>query len=121
PLNAQERQAVQDLYFAPRKALAPFALLFDDFAAAQHHLIEADEGHRWAWFQRQFAQFHARTHVLAEHLSAHVAAATGQNRPEGAEVARLILHSLAADENLATAAWENDNGHAPALTWPLPS
>jgi Tc toxin complex TcA C-terminal TcB-binding domain len=121
PLNAQERQAVQNLYFAPRQMLAAFAMLFDDFAVAQHQLIERGEHHRWVWFQRQFACFHRRAHVIVDHLSAHVRAATGQEHPQGAEAAMLVLHRLLADENLAVAPWEDDGGHAPAVTWAQPA
>jgi hypothetical protein len=32
----------------------------------------------------------------------------------------LLLHELFADENRATASWENDNGHVPPVTWTPP-
>ena len=32
----------------------------------------------------------------------------------------LLLRELFADENRATASWENDNGHAPPVTWTPP-
>jgi Tc toxin complex TcA C-terminal TcB-binding domain len=119
-LNAIEQQAVQDIYYAPRRMLAMFAMLFDDFTEAQRHLIEHHEPERWSWFQRQFAQFHRRCHIIAEHLSRHVDAATAQKHPGGTHAALLILRHLNADENAGTASWENDNGHAPGVTWASP-
>lgn len=116
-LNPVEQQAVQDVYFAPRQMLTDFAMLFDDFDEAQRRLIEQENRDEcWRFFQRQFARAHARCGVIADHLSAHVEAATGQRRPEGNAAARLILKTLFADENEA-AAWENDSGIVPPVTW----
>ncbi len=119
-LGASERRAVQNLTFAPRRTLATFALLFDDFAEAERHLIEHHEEARWTWFQRQFARCHRRCHVIAEHLTHHVQAATGQKEPEGSRVASLILRHLFADENLAASPWEKDDGHTPGVAWTPP-
>jgi Tc toxin complex TcA C-terminal TcB-binding domain len=119
-LNATEQRAVQDLYFSPRRTLATFALLFENFADAEHHLIEHHEHERWTWFRQQFATCHHRCHIIAVHLSQHVQAATGQEHPGGARVALLLLRHLFAAENFATSSWENDDGHAPAVTWTPP-
>jgi hypothetical protein len=121
PLTAPEQQAVQDLYFQPRARMATFALLFTDFEAAQRQMIEErEEKERWAFFRRQFALCHRRYHIIAEHLSAHVAFATGQGCPEADQPAFLILRGLFADENMATTAWEDDSGKAPQVTWTPP-
>ncbi len=121
PLQAQEQGAAQDLYFQPRAALAAFALLFGDFAAAQRHMVEEDEeGERWSYFRRQFVLCHRRCLLIAEHLSSHVAAATGRPCPEGSHEALLLLRGLFADENKATADWENDVGTTPPVTWAPP-
>ena len=120
-LNAPERQAVQDLYFQPRAMLARFALLFGDFATAQHRLIEeADEADRFAYFRHQFLLCLRRCQVIARHLTRHVAAATGQEAPEGDDAAALVLRALAADENEAIPGWEDDTGAIPVLTWTPP-
>jgi len=120
PLTPPEQAAVRNLYAAPRRTLAPFALLFDDFATAQHHLIEDDESEAFAWFRRCFVLFERRIHLIAEHLAGHVCAATGQDHPHVLSAAMLVLRHLAADENFATTDWENDAGHAPPLTWATP-
>ena len=119
-LTLPERQAVQDLYFSPRRTLARFAFLFQNFAEAEQHLIEMDEQERWSYFQHQFALFHERCQIIAQHLTVHVAAATGQLQPDDPGVATLLLHELFADENRGTASWENDNGHVPPVTWTPP-
>ncbi len=120
-LDAPEQQAVQDVYFGPRLMLSAFAMLFDDFDEAQHHLIQGRDGdERWNYFRRQFAKTHARCGILAEHLSEHLEAATGQERPEGSDVARLVLKNLFADEN-AAAAWQSDSGAVPPVTWVAPA
>lgn len=119
-LNAAERGVVQELYFLPRVDLAHFALVFRNFGEAEERLIqEPDEAKRWAWFQQQFAGFYQRCQIIVEHLAAHTACVTGNNNPEGAERAKLLLRHLWADENIATTSWENDNGQTPAVTWPL--
>jgi hypothetical protein len=120
PLNASEQQAVQDLYFGPRRALATFALLFENFVDAERHLIEHHEHERWTWFRQQFATCHRRCHIIAEHLSRHVQKATGQGHPDGTHVALVLLRHLLADENFAISSWESDDGHAPAVTWTPP-
>jgi hypothetical protein len=118
PLKPPEQQAVQDVYFQPRMMLTTFAMLFSKFGEADHRLIEEeDEEERWRYFQRQFSLCHARCRVLAQHLSEHVEAASRQEWPEGSDTAHLLLKHLYADENFATANWENDNGHVPPVTW----
>jgi hypothetical protein len=117
-LNAAEQGAVQELYFLPRVELAHFALVFRNFGEAEERLIhEPDETKRWAWFQQQFAVFYQRCQTIAEHLAAHTACVTGDTNQEGAELAKLLLRHLWADENIATTPWENDNGQSPPVTW----
>jgi hypothetical protein len=120
PLTPPERQAVQDLYYSPRRTLAAFAWLFANFEEAERRLIEAHEHDRWSYFQHQFALFYRRCELIAEHLTSHVAAAAGQPKPEDAGEAMLLLREMFADENRATASWENDNGHVPPVTWTPP-
>jgi hypothetical protein len=124
-LDAQERAAVQDLYFQPRALLARFALLFGDFRQAQELLVATrEESERWAYFKRQFALCRRRCHIIADHLASHVAAATGAARPEESGPAMLILRTLFADENNLAgsppASWENDNGGHPPVLWTPP-
>ncbi len=121
-LKTEERQAVQDVYFQTRLILSRFAMLFENFGQAEHALIEnGNEEERWRYFQFQFSRCHARCRVVAEHLSEHVEAVTGQERPEGSDAARLILKDLFADENAATTPWENDGGSVPQVTWKPPA
>jgi hypothetical protein len=121
-LSAAEQQALQDVYFGPRLLLSSFAMLFDDFASAEHTLIqEREEEERWRHFQHQFHKCHARCRAVARHLSEHVEAVTHQERPEGEAEALLILKDLYADENAALAPWENDNGQVPPVTWTPPA
>jgi Tc toxin complex TcA C-terminal TcB-binding domain len=127
-LNTAEMTAVQDLYFQPRALLARFALLLADFPVAEKHLVEdRNEEERWSYFRRQFVRCHRRCHIIAEHLSRHVATASGQECPEGEAPALLILRELFADENklLPTATdpnpnWENNDGTHPGVTWTPP-
>jgi hypothetical protein len=52
-------KAFQNLYFALRATLAPFALVFLDFKHAVRKLIKASFKHkRFRYFQRYFALFH---------------------------------------------------------------
>ncbi len=120
--NPAEQAAVRDLYFAPRALLAPFAAIFDDFTEAADRLVQEKEEHeRFAFFRWQFALFHRRCRLIAEHLDQHVAAATGQ-AVAGYTVAWRVLRSLLADENQAVGSWENDSGTPPEVTWrPLPN
>jgi hypothetical protein len=125
-LGQEERAAVQDLCFQPRAQLARFGLLFSDFAAAERHMIETrEESERWDYFQRQFALCRRRCRIVAEHLTGHVAAATGRKHPEGAAPAMLILRELLADENelagSSPPSWENDNGNHGPVTWTPPN
>ncbi|MGF6408376.1 hypothetical protein OKW37_000046 [Paraburkholderia sp. MM5482-R2] len=122
----EEQAAIQDLYFQPRAMLARFALLFPDSPEAQRHLIEEREGERrWHYFRRHVALCHRRCHIIAVHLSRHVAYATRQECPEDHHTALLILRELLADENAVQnagmASWENDNGTRPTVTWNGPN
>ncbi|HEY2295083.1 MAG TPA: neuraminidase-like domain-containing protein, partial [Thermoanaerobaculia bacterium] len=117
-LRDPEQAAARELYFAPRATLAPFAPVFRNFTEAVDRLVqEPDERERFAWFQRELARFHRRCHAIAGHLAGHVAAATGQEEPEGAGVAFRVLRGLWADENQAKTPWEDDSGKPPAVTW----
>ena len=120
-LNAAEQQAVQDLFFQPRAMLARFALLFPDFATTERLLIALpEERERWGYFRRAVAIARCRLRVIAKHLADDVAAVTGEPFPEGENTALLVLRSLFADENKATAPWENDSGETPPVTWTPP-
>lgn len=121
-LTPPERAAVQQLYFAPRAELARWSFLFPSLAAAEQALIEeADEAKRWDYFRRAFVRFAQRARVVAAHLAAHVGQASDQHAAEE-DLARLILRQLKADENTPTTAWEQDDGHAPAVfTWLRPA
>ncbi len=120
-LDDDEQKAVQDLYFQPRAMLAKFALLFADFAHGAEHMIEEhEEKERWEYFRKQFVLCRCRSRIVAEHLSHHVAAVTGQKCPEGDEAALLILRELFGDENKATTDWENNDGTPPLVTWTPP-
>jgi hypothetical protein len=117
-LKELERKAVQDLYFSPRVDLASFAFIFTSLAEAVKCLIEEpDEGKRWAYFQREFAQFYARCCVIAEHLAGHVQRVTHRENKEGSMLAWYLLCHLFADENLAKTPWETDSGQVPDVTW----
>ena len=122
-LSAVERQAVQDVYFQPRLLLSRFAMLFDNFEEAEQSLIEESNGEvRWRWFERQFRQARARCEAIVDHLAHHVAAATGDERPEGIDAAGMALRHLFADENATTAtSWEIDTGAVPPVTWTPPA
>jgi hypothetical protein len=124
-LGVEEQAAVQDLYFQPRALLARFALLFADFAEAEKRVIEVgEEEERWEFFRRQFTLCRRRCRIIADHLTDHVVAVTGQECPDGAAPAMLILRELLADENALAGNpapnWENDNGEHPPVTWTPP-
>jgi hypothetical protein len=117
-LKASEQSAVRDLYFLPRVDLAHFAFIFNNFGEAEEQLIqEPNEAKRWAWFQQEFDRFYQRCQIIAEHLATHTVDVTDTPHPEGKDLAKLLLKHIWADENLATTAWENDNGQTPAVTW----
>jgi hypothetical protein len=116
PLELEERKAVQQLYFSPRADLAPFALIFANFTEAEHRLIEeADEQERWCYFRGEFARFHARCHVIADHLAHHVRAVTARECSRA--LAWTLLKRLLADGNQGYTPWEQDSGNAPTDTW----
>jgi hypothetical protein len=97
-LNNKEISAVQDLYFAPRSALAPFAAIFANFDDAVDKLVhEPSEEERFYFFQQQFALFHRRCEIIADHLAEHVSAAAGGDKEERRNAAWLILRSVFAE------------------------
>ncbi|RXV65692.1 insecticidal toxin complex protein [Burkholderia stabilis] len=130
-LTLDEQHAVQNLLAMPRVDLAPFAMLFPDFAAAEQHLIaEHDEERRWHWFRERFALMVKRCHVIAAHLVGHVGAVasaslcgcTDAPLPHETQTAWLILRHLFGDENRGLTSWESDSGAIPDVMWkPLPS
>ena len=115
-LSTAEISAVRELYFAPRAALAPFALLFSNFNHAVDILIqEPCEEKRFEFFRDQVMLFQRRCEIISEYVSAHVQEVTESHDHEkkpDPEVAWRILKSLIADENSSTL-WENDNGAPP--------
>jgi hypothetical protein len=117
PLKHQEQFAVRELYYAPRVLLVPFAHIFANFSEAVDILIqEPCEEDRFKYFQRNFAVFHRRCMVIAEHLVKHVNLATADECKEARcepEAAWRILGSLFADENKPKHNWENDSGKPP--------
>jgi hypothetical protein len=131
PLSAAEQDAVRDVFLAPRALLAPFAALFSNFGRAVDRLVdeEDDDDGRFNYFRHEFALFHERCRVIAEHLAGHVADTQVESDKDDEvdesgdrEVAWRILRSLWADENSGLTPWEDDAGTPPAVTWqPLPS
>jgi hypothetical protein len=122
-LSGPEIESVQNLYFAPRAALAPFACIFENFSYSVNWLVQESCGiERFKFFQREFARFHKRCKVIAHHLARHVGLATcadeeARDHPKS-EVAWQVLQRLVADENLSTDPWEVDSGVAPThYTW----
>ncbi|KAH8591200.1 hypothetical protein B0O99DRAFT_690810 [Bisporella sp. PMI_857] len=121
-LRDVEINAVQDLYFAPRAMIAPFALVFSNFDQDISYMIQEPEEHkRFRFFQRQFALFFKRCRVIAEHLACHVGFNCNCVHPSGCceckkpdiELAWRILQSLIADENFTTDSWEDPSGKLP--------
>jgi hypothetical protein len=117
PLSVQEQNAVRELYFSPRADLAPFALMFNNFTEAEHRLIEeGDEHKRWHYFRDEFANFHARCHVIARHLADHVSRVTDRECGDY-DLAWALLRRLLADENQGNQPWEQDSGQPPSSNW----
>ena len=130
-LNSSEANAVRNAYFAPRAALAPFALIFSNFGRAVEWLIhESSEEARWRYFQKEFATFYRRCEVIAAHLAeqidvlprwAHITKDCGcgcGGNASNVKAAWRILRTIVADENLAAGPWENDSGNPPeSFTW----
>lgn len=117
-LRDPEQSAVRDLYFLPRLDLAHFAFIFNNFGEAEERLLqEPDEAKRWVWFQQEFARFYQCCQVIVEHLAMHTNDVTNNVNPEGIELVKLLLKNLWADENMATAPWEDNDGQSPAVTW----
>ena len=132
-LNSSEANAVRNVYFAPRAALAPFALIFSNFGRAVEWLIhEPSEEARWRYFQKEFATFYRRCEVIATHLAEQIDAlprwahttkdcgcGCGGNAPN-VKAAWWILRTLVADENRAGDPWEDDSGKSPeSFMWSL--
>ncbi|KAM7219247.1 hypothetical protein V8F06_005416 [Rhypophila decipiens] len=128
-LRPAEACAVQNVYFAPRAVLAPFALIFENPGHAFDWLIqEESEISRFRFFQQQFALFHKRCTVIAQHLAERVdtlpesrqkcsgrrdcGCGCGRGHPNF-KAAWLILTKLIADENRAAPRWEDDSGMPP--------
>lgn len=119
-LPPDEEDAVRELYFLPRCDLAPIAFIFTDFSEAEKYLIEEpDENTRWAYFQREFAKFHARCCVIVEHLAAHVGAVRREKSNDDNRILawRLLRHLLADENQSVGTTWEVDSGEIPSVTW----
>ena len=119
-LNEVEQKAVIDLYYAPRRTIVPFALIFSNFSEAAERLIhETSERERFGFFQREFALFYRRCEIIAEHLSSHVTTVShhlenlAHDSKEHIHTAWEILKHLNADEN-AGGKWETDSGVPPS-------
>ena len=126
-----EIDAVRELYFAPRRMLAPFAPIFGNLAQAMDALVqEPCEKKRFSYFRRCFVLFRRRCEIVAEHLTDHVAEVTescvkcnchGHNKHEKhcdlhtrMAVAWEVIKRLVADENdPKQLPWERDSGSAP--------
>ncbi|KAF4621569.1 hypothetical protein G7Y89_g14518 [Cudoniella acicularis] len=112
-----EINALQNLYFAPRAALAPFATIFPNFDDAVRELVhEHSEHKRFKYFQRLFALFYRRCEVIADHLSEHVSSFT---KTKTRYAAWSVLRRLFADENSPVGEnWESESGAPPSeYTW----
>ena len=114
-LTDAEINAVQDLYFAPRAVLAPFAAMFANFHHDVYHLVAAPRDKAFYFFQYMFAVFHCRCEIIADYLAQHVSAATDRECTKS--VAWRVLCDLLADENFAKSDWENDSGAPPQTEW----
>jgi hypothetical protein len=117
-----EITAFQNLYFAPRAVLAPFASIFSNFDEAVHKLVhEPSEDERFRFFQFQFALFHSRCEIIADHLAEHVSASIKGDRVNVQRAAWCILRRLFADENSPLGeGWESNSGSGAApqsYTW----
>ncbi|KAI4159142.1 MAG: hypothetical protein LQ342_006846 [Letrouitia transgressa] len=126
-LSAPEAEAVRDLYFAPRAALAPFALIFENFARAVEWLVhEPNVEARFGFFRQQFALFYHRCKMIASHLAERVNELPGwitcaakdcgcgcDGQAPNVEAAWRILRNIIADENTPLSSWEDDSGQRP--------
>jgi hypothetical protein len=112
-LKSEEQQAVKDLYYAPRLAIVPFALIFSSFSEASERLInEHSEIERFQFFQHQFALFYRKCQIITEHLAAHVSSVAPDSEGD-VDAAWQIIKHLLADEN-SSVKWETDSGKPPA-------
>ena len=117
-LNTQEATAVQNLFFAPRLVLSPFAAFFTNFTEALSILIETEEEQtRWAFFQKSFALFRRKCDVISQHFTEQLSESLGIAALDE-RVSRKILAHVYADDNAALSPWEDDLGVSPAVTFP---
>jgi hypothetical protein len=116
-LSDDEKQAVRDVYFAPRALLVKFAFLFEDWQLAERSLIEEPlEQKRWEFFRTSFANYYRRAKVVAEHIASHVSSrGYGDNDEIQHKIVWKVLRKLHADEN-SRLTTENDSGDAPAVS-----
>lgn len=118
-LNPTEQEAVQNLFFAPRLALAPFATFFENFTEALSVLIETEEEEsRWTYFQENFALFYKKCEVVTKHFTEHLAEELGLGDLDEKVTWKILAHLYAGD-NRATEPWEDpdDLGVSPAMTF----
>lgn len=117
-LNPDEENALQNLFFAPRLALTPFAAFFENFTEALSILIETEEeSSRWKYFQKNFALFYKKCSVIVKHFTEHIADELGRADLDERVTWKMLAH-LQADDHLAAQPWENDLGTFPAMTYP---
>ena len=117
-LNAKEEAAAQNLFFAPRLALAPFAAFFENFTDALSILIETeDETARLKYFLRNFALFYKKCEIITRHFTEHISDALGMPALDERVTWKILAH-LYADGNPATQPWENDLGTSPTMRFP---
>ncbi|KAF2272052.1 uncharacterized protein EI97DRAFT_237584 [Westerdykella ornata] len=127
-----EIDAVRELYFAPRRMLAPFTSIFGNLAHAIDALVqEPCEKKRFSYFQKCFALFHRRCEIEAEHLMEHVEHVTGNclgcdchghntddndcdARARRAVAWEVIKRLIADENNPQELPWERDSGSAPS-------
>lgn len=115
-LDTSEETAVQNLYYAPRLMLAPFAAMFSNFGEAQRVLIETtNEQERWQYFQGEMAIFFKRCETITHWFTRQWETALGV---EGLDprLTRKMINQLYADDNAAATPWE-DTAARPALNW----
>jgi receptor-binding and translocation channel-forming TcA subunit of Tc toxin/ABC toxin-like protein len=138
-LRPAEASAIQELYFMPRAALSPFALLFSNFGEAVERLVqEHDEKERFNYFRRQVLIFKRRCEIISDHLATHVRSVVDSDicrcchlckgghskctcshascHKHDNHLAWTILKSLVADENTACAVENTKDGSSNTLS-----
>ena len=118
-LKSTEQEAVQNLFFAPRLALAPFAAFFENFPEALSVLIETEEEEsRWTYFQQNFALFYNKCEVVTKHFTEHLAEELGLGDLDEKVTWKILAHLYAGD-NRAKEPWEDPDGLgvSPAMTF----